>query len=155
MLIQPKRYRSLFSGLAWGQSVLTATPVSIARMAGAIANKGLLMPSRYVLQEAGQQPAGRKGSQTSARYRLCMVAKTIHDRPSSRPGKQKIHNMIVAGKTGTPERIVKGIKQSDGWYVFFAPYSRQEIHIPLPASGLKQGKVLPMQCCWPTPLHQS
>jgi cell division protein FtsI/penicillin-binding protein 2 len=40
---------------------------------------------------------------------------------SSRPGKQKIHNLRVAGKTGTPERIVKGIKQSDGWYVFFAP----------------------------------
>jgi cell division protein FtsI/penicillin-binding protein 2 len=40
---------------------------------------------------------------------------------SSRPGKQKIHTMKVAGKTGTPERIVRGIKQSDGWYVFFAP----------------------------------
>ena len=37
-------------------------------------------------------------------------------------------NMKVAGKTGTPERIVGGIKQSDGWYVFFAPAPGKNSH---------------------------
>jgi len=40
---------------------------------------------------------------------------------SSMPGRQKIRNYRVAGKTGTPERIIQGEKESDGWYVFFAP----------------------------------
>jgi cell division protein FtsI/penicillin-binding protein 2 len=44
---------------------------------------------------------------------------------SSQPGKQKIKNMVVAGKTGTPERIVNGVMDSDGWYVFFAPTANQ------------------------------
>jgi cell division protein FtsW (lipid II flippase)/cell division protein FtsI/penicillin-binding protein 2 len=116
-----KRYRSLFSGLAWGQSVLTATPVSVARMAGAIANKGLLMPSRYVLQQAGQQQAGMQGVQLANDTAYAWLLKQYMIDQSSRPGRQKIRNTVVAGKTGTPERIVKGLKQSDGWYVFFAP----------------------------------
>lgn len=116
-----KRYRSDFSGLAWGQSVLTATPVSIARMAGAIANKGILQPSRYVLQEAGQQPASAEAMRIANDTAYAGLLKQYMIDQSSRPGKQKIRNMIVAGKTGTPERIVRGTRQSDGWYVFFAP----------------------------------
>lgn len=115
------RYRGLFSGLAWGQSVLTATPVSIARMAGAIANKGVLQSSRYVLQEAGQIQVPGDCIQLAKDTAYASILKQFMIDQSSRPGKQKIHNMIVAGKTGTPERMVKGIKQSDGWYVFFAP----------------------------------
>jgi len=30
----------------------------------------------------------------------------------------------VAGKTGTPERIWKGERINDGWYVFFAPNAK-------------------------------
>jgi cell division protein FtsW (lipid II flippase)/cell division protein FtsI/penicillin-binding protein 2 len=116
-----KRYRSLFSGLPWGQSVLTATPVSVARMAAAIANKGFLRPSRYVLQEAGQKLPPGESVRLANDTAYAWLLKQYMIEQSSRPGKQKIHKTIVAGKTGTPERIVRGIKQSDGWYVFFAP----------------------------------
>jgi cell division protein FtsI/penicillin-binding protein 2 len=116
-----KRYRSLFSGLAWGQSVLTATPASIARMAGAIANKGILQPSRYVIQEAGKPQAPGTGLQLATDTSFAWLLKQYMIEQSSRSGRQKIHKIKVAGKTGTPERIVNGIKQSDGWYVFFAP----------------------------------
>ena len=116
-----KRYRSDFSGLAWGQSVLTATPVSIARMAGAIANRGMLQPSRYVLQEAGQPASAEEGIRIAGDTAYASLLKQYMIDQSSRPGKQKIQHMIVAGKTGTPERMVRGSKQSDGWYVFFAP----------------------------------
>ena len=116
-----KRYRSDFSGLAWGQSVLTATPVSVARMAGAIANKGVLQPSRYVLKEAGQSPTIAQGIPIAKDTSYAWLLRQYMIDQSSRPGKQKIHGLIVAGKTGTPERIVKGELQSDGWYVFFAP----------------------------------
>ena len=36
---------------------------------------------------------------------------------------------VVAGKTGTPERIVKGESINDGWYVFFAPEVKGEGHL--------------------------
>jgi len=35
----------------------------------------------------------------------------------------------VAGKTGTPERIVKKQRINDGWYTFFAPNSNGSGHI--------------------------
>jgi cell division protein FtsI/penicillin-binding protein 2 len=37
--------------------------------------------------------------------------------------------MSVAGKTGTPERIYKGQRINDGWYVFFAPKAKGAGHI--------------------------
>jgi cell division protein FtsW (lipid II flippase) len=116
-----KRYRSLFSGLAWGQSVLTATPASMARMAGAIANKGVMQPSRYLLQEAGLQQPLPAGVLIAKDTSYASLLKQYMIDQSSTPGKQKIKTARVAGKSGTPERIVKGVKQSDGWYVFFAP----------------------------------
>jgi cell division protein FtsI/penicillin-binding protein 2 len=116
-----KRYRSMYSGIAWGQSVLTATPASMARMAGAIANNGTLQPSRYVLQEAGKAGAVSPGLQIVKDTAYASVLKGYMIDQSSTPGKQKVRNSKVAGKTGTPERVIKGVKQQDGWYVFFAP----------------------------------
>ena len=37
--------------------------------------------------------------------------------------------IYVAGKTGTPERIVRGERINDGWYVFFAPKANGGGHI--------------------------
>jgi cell division protein FtsI/penicillin-binding protein 2 len=115
------RYRSPFSGLAWGQGAMTATPAAMARMAGAIANGGVLQPSRFVLKEAGQQQPVAEGVEiaTDTSYATILTRYMIDQ--SSRPGRQKIKNMVVAGKTGTPERIINGVMDADGWYVFFAP----------------------------------
>ncbi|MBO9203412.1 MULTISPECIES: FtsW/RodA/SpoVE family cell cycle protein [Niastella] len=115
------RYRSPFSGLAWGQSSLTSTPASMARMAGAIANNGVMMPSRYLLKEAGvKQPmaTGVEVAEDSA-YAGTLMRFMIDQ--SNQPGKQKVKNIVVAGKSGTPERVINGEIESDGWYVFFAP----------------------------------
>lgn len=116
-----RRYRSLFSGIAWGQSVLTATPASMARMAAAVANQGKLQPSRYVLREAGELPAAEQSIALAKDTGYAHLIKQFMIEQSSLPGKQKIRNYRVAGKTGTPERIIHGEKESDGWYVFFAP----------------------------------
>jgi cell division protein FtsI/penicillin-binding protein 2 len=37
--------------------------------------------------------------------------------------------MAVAGKTGTPERIVRQKRINDGWYVFFAPKPEGNSHV--------------------------
>lgn len=111
----------MYSGIAWGQSVLTATPASMARMAGAIANQGTLQPSRYILQEAGKPQPMFEGVQVCNDTAYASILKQYMIDQSSTPGRQKVRSSKVAGKTGTPERIVKGEKQQDGWYVFFAP----------------------------------
>jgi cell division protein FtsI/penicillin-binding protein 2 len=38
--------------------------------------------------------------------------------------KVPILHIAVAGKSGTPERIVKNQSVNDGWYVFFAPEAK-------------------------------
>ena len=119
------RYRSMFSGLAWGQSTLTATPASMARMAGAIANHGVMQPSRYVLKEAGQSPAAAEGINIAEDTAYAGILTKFMIDQSNQPGKQKVKNIVVAGKSGTPERVINGELDSDGWYVFFAPTADQ------------------------------
>ncbi|ADB37330.1 FtsW/RodA/SpoVE family cell cycle protein [Spirosoma linguale] len=118
----PRRYRSEFSGLAWGQGQLTSTPAALARMAGAIANQGILQPSRYLLDLAGKPqpiPAGQPIAK-QANYAKQLESFMI-DQSNPSEGRSKISVARVAGKTGTPERIVQGVRRNDGWYVFFAP----------------------------------
>lgn len=123
----PKRYRSEFSGLAWGQGQLTSTPVALARMAGAIANKGVLQPSRYVL--AGKpQPIGA-GQQVARQARYAdQLESFMIDQSNPSEGRSKISIARVAGKTGTPERLVQGVRRNDGWYVFFTPTPDGQSH---------------------------
>ncbi len=118
----PRRYRSEFSGLAWGQGQLTATPASMARMAGAIANQGILQPSRYVLDKAGKSQAINAGKSIARRPDYAdQLEEFMIEQSNPSEGRSKINVARVAGKTGTPERIVQGVQQNDGWYVFFAP----------------------------------
>lgn len=118
-----KRYRSEFSYLAWGQGKLTATPVAMARMAGAIANKGLLQPSRYVLETGGLATAKEQAISIAKDSLYADKLKDFMIAQSNVPGKEKIKDkeVKVAGKTGTPSRTVNGKDQFDGWYVFFTP----------------------------------
>jgi cell division protein FtsW (lipid II flippase)/cell division protein FtsI/penicillin-binding protein 2 len=118
----PRRYRSEFSGLAWGQGQLTATPASMARMAGAIANQGILQRSRYVLDKAGKSQAISAGSNVARRADYAeQLEEFMIEQSNPSAGRSKISEARVAGKTGTPERIVQGVQRNDGWYVFFAP----------------------------------
>ena len=118
----PRRYRSEFSGLAWGQGQLTATPAALARMAGAIANRGVLQPSRYVLERAGKQQATVAGIAIARRPEYAeRLQGFMIEQSNPSEGRSKVSVARVAGKTGTPERIVQGMQRNDGWYVFFAP----------------------------------
>ncbi len=122
VLSYPKRYRSEFSGLAWGQGQLTATPLSLARMAGSIANGGVMQPSRYVLRRAGQPvPLAPGVALTRQPAYANQVRDFMIEQSNPGEGRSKISISRVAGKTGTPERMVLGEKRNDGWFVFFAP----------------------------------
>jgi cell division protein FtsI/penicillin-binding protein 2 len=89
-------------------------------MAGAIANNGVLKPSRYVLSQAGKAQPVAAGEQL-ARQPAYAQELTEFMIDQSNTGRSKISVARVAGKTGTPERMVRGVRRNDGWYVFFAP----------------------------------
>ncbi|HUC82412.1 MAG TPA: FtsW/RodA/SpoVE family cell cycle protein [Flavisolibacter sp.] len=115
------------SGMAWGQGELIATPASMARVAAGIANQGTLMHSRYVMKVSDSALPLQQGvpllkdAQAAALMTKYMKAQSA--------GKKQTLGITVAGKTGTPERIVKGERINDGWYVFFAPKQKGPGHV--------------------------
>lgn len=115
------------SGMAWGQGELIATPAAIARVASAIANNGQLMHSRFVMKVSDsamplEQPVPLlKDPQAAA-----LMTKYMREQSANK--KDKL-GLAAAGKTGTPERILKGERINDGWYVFFAPKQSGEGYI--------------------------
>ncbi len=114
------------SGMAWGQGELIATPASVARISSGISNNGKLMPNRYVLKVSDsvinvQQPV----IITKDEYAQLMQ-KYMIEQSALKTAKLGIK---VGGKTGTPERIVRGLRINDGWYTFFAPKATGTGHI--------------------------
>ncbi|MEP7229202.1 MAG: FtsW/RodA/SpoVE family cell cycle protein [Ginsengibacter sp.] len=123
-----RRTRALgISGMAWGQGELVATPASVARIASGIANNGVMIPNRYVLDINGNATKSKKGI-TIASDTLYAQYLATYMREQSAPKRNRL-GILVAGKTGTPERIVRGESINDGWYVFFAPKTNGNGHI--------------------------
>ncbi len=114
------------SGMAWGQGELIATPAAVARVASAIANHGLLMPDRYVISISGKKQQPAKGMAIT-RPAYADFLKSYMLLQSA--GKATRLKLVVAGKTGTPERIWNSERINDGWYVFFAPKANGKGHI--------------------------
>jgi cell division protein FtsI/penicillin-binding protein 2 len=115
------------SGMAWGQGELIATPASIARVASGIANNGIMIPNRYVMSVGGLPASINKGvaiAKDSAYAKL--MTQYMKEQSASKVSKLGIS---VAGKTGTPERILKNERINDGWYVFFVPKPNGQGHI--------------------------
>lgn len=107
------------SGMAWGQGELVATPAAVARLAAGIANHGTMPVNRYVLDVNGV-PQGLKKGVPIANDPVYATYLADYMRKQSAPKINRL-GILVAGKTGTPERVVKGETINDGWYVFFAP----------------------------------
>ncbi len=107
------------SGMAWGQGELVATPAAVARVASGIANNGLMIPNRYVMSVNGTALSTRPGVMLAADAGYAQqLAEYMKKQSAPKQGRLGI---LVAGKTGTPERIFRGEQINDGWYVFFAP----------------------------------
>ncbi len=123
-----KRTRAIgISGMSWGQGELVATPAAVARIAAGIANNGIMMPNRYAMNINGIPVNVKQGIKIAKDSAYARFMET-YMREQSAPKKSKL-GIFVAGKTGTPERIVKGESINDGWYVFFAPEANGEGHL--------------------------
>jgi hypothetical protein len=115
------------SGMAWGQGELIATPISIARVSAGIANGGVLVPNRYVMKISDSSIASKKGFPITKDEKYAnLMTRFMLEQSASKVNRLGIK---VAGKTGTPERIVKQKRINDGWYTFFAPKAKGGGHI--------------------------
>ena len=115
------------SGMAWGQGELIATPASIARLACGIANGGKMVPNRYVLKISDSAMSINKAVTIAQEEQYATLLTSYMVKQSA--NKVDRLGIAVAGKTGTPERIWKGQRINDGWYVFFAPKAAGEGHV--------------------------
>lgn len=115
------------SGMAWGQGELISSPAAIARIAGSIANHGILIPNRFVLKVSDSAWGIKEGVTIVKDFESAdLMTKYMKEQSA---GKYHRLGIYVAGKTGTPERIIKGERINDGWYVFFAPKANGPGHI--------------------------
>ena len=106
------------SGMAWGQGELIATPAAVARLASAVSNHGSLTDHRYVIKiSETEMPVKAAVSLTNPQNAALLKQFMIKQSET----KSAALGISVGGKTGTPERIWKGTRINDGWYVFFAP----------------------------------
>jgi hypothetical protein len=115
------------SGMAWGQGELIASPAAIGRIAAGIANHGILIPNRYVLKISDSALGIKPGISLVKDVESAeLMTKYMKQQSVS-----KFHRLGIyaAGKTGTPERMVRGERINDGWYVFFAPKANGAGHI--------------------------
>jgi cell division protein FtsW (lipid II flippase) len=115
------------SGMAWGQGELVATPAAIARLASGIAHNGTLIPNRFLLKTGDSLIGVTKGTPIAREPHYAHLLTDYMLKQSA--GKAGELGIKAAGKTGTPERIVKGNRINDGWYVFFAPKPGSKNHI--------------------------
>ncbi|HXI00999.1 MAG TPA: FtsW/RodA/SpoVE family cell cycle protein [Sphingobacteriaceae bacterium] len=115
------------SGMSWGQGELIATPAGVARLAAGIANKGVLIPNRYVLKISNTEFPVKSGIQLANDPKYADLLTDYMIKQSAL--KVTTLNLAVAGKTGTPERVWKKERINDGWYVFFAPKAKGTGHI--------------------------
>lgn len=121
--------------MAWGQGVLTASPLNMARMVSIIANDGLLASTRYLKGTPIDTVRYMKTTNASLLKSFMRKEALSHGATQS----FALNNSIcMGGKTGTPTRNIayaqslgKGKKKSssktysnviarnDGWYVCF------------------------------------
>lgn len=114
------RLRDTLPQAGYGQGDVLATPLRLARLAGAIANHGVLRETRLHLDAAHPARADVFLSPAAAD----ILARDLRDAVLSGTGRSlRGHPSRIAGKTGTAE--VTGAS-SHAWFVGFAPFGQAE-----------------------------
>lgn len=109
-----------YTGIAWGQSQLEASPLNMARVAGIVANEGKLAPTQFLLKESySEQPIDVFDSKSAS-----LLASAMSDEASKWTKEKNVIPKYLAGniggKTGTPMRRIRGKNiMNDGWYICF------------------------------------
>lgn len=106
----------------WGQGTISATPAAMARVASIVANRGKLVPTRFVLEE---EPA--PAVDVVSAERIAYLYKSMSDEATKNATFRRLCTYRTGGKTGTPERFLTGPvadaerrnKPNDAWYICY------------------------------------
>ena len=120
-----------------GQDKLLATPLQMAMVASAVANRGILMrpaiatrtvdPEGRTAYENTPQQYSRVMSPATAEKLTAMMQKVVEEGTGTAAS---LTGIDVAGKTGTAERdVINNITQP--WFIAFAPASDPQIAIAI------------------------
>ena len=115
--------------LMWGsigQAQVLATPMQMSTVAATIANDGRRMAPRvsFLLPRNGERVVSRR---TAAQMNEMMQAVVT----SGTGVGAQVPGVAVAGKTGTAEVDVAGVRKNHAWFVAFAPASNPKVAIGL------------------------
>ncbi len=105
--------------LMWGsigQAQVLATPLEMATVAATVANHGVRIEPRIALSEASE--GKRVMSRGTARTMTKLMTSVVEG--GTGVGAQ-ISGVQVAGKTGTAEVDVDGVRMNHAWFICFAP----------------------------------
>jgi penicillin-binding protein 2 len=124
------------ANLSIGQGMMAVTPLQMAVLTCALANGGKVLWPRLVSRLEPQDPtataspthfpAGRVRDHlgVSARslqvLREALVAETEDDGGTGRHA--RVPGLRICGKTGTAERVERGVRRNATWFISFAPY---------------------------------
>ena len=113
---------------AFGQGTMTATPTEMARIAAAVANRGIMMEPILVRRSGAQVSApaamGRPLGDLNARRLWEMMRQVV--RTGTAAGVFDALPVEVAGKTGTAQTD-RGDRQPHSWFIGYAPYSQPRL----------------------------
>lgn len=115
--------------MTWGQGDLSATPLTMARVASIVANGGAMPDTRYVVDDSKPNML----QIVSNKDAVAVLKKYMQKEASVKKGERYYHHnpikmQNVGGKTGTAEREVDikkvknkfvGERINDGWYMCF------------------------------------
>ena len=103
-----------YTGIAWGQSELEASPLNMARVAGLVGNNGRLAPLRFLMNEPKQ------ADRIILSPKLNGILASAMTLEASKWSYTQTFDGAFGGKTGTPMRTLGGKQiMNDGWYICF------------------------------------
>lgn len=113
--------------LMWGsigQAQVLATPLEMATVAATVANNGVRMKPRITLGEApkGKRVVSRRTARTMTKLMMSVVE------GGTGVGAQ-IPGVEVAGKTGTAEVDIDGVRMNHAWFICFAPAGAPKVAV--------------------------
>ena len=113
---QPRKINDYEWAIAFGQGPVSASPLSVARLIGAIANDGVLMKTRLRADVPTAVQARVLAPENAMKLRSAMRGQ------ATLKGKFQSQSSTMGGKTGTPERsfaLSPSHKSNDAWYGFY------------------------------------
>jgi len=147
----------LTANTAIGQGDVLASPLQMAMIASAVANRGTVYYPRLIDRVVAQD--GTVVSQEPSRVRANLIADAgltddqiekvrkgmwkVVNEGGGTAGRARIKGYEVAGKTGTAQFWRSGVKDNHTWFLSFAPYEDPKYVVVVFVQGAKAGGAVP------------